>query len=339
MTGLAWTTSLPYQGLAQLRQRRRKRWPQLPRPTVSVGNLAFGGRGKTPLTAALARAALERGLQPAILSRGYRGRITSSSDPLVLRGQRGPAWLQPIAELAPKAGEEAAWLAASCPGTPVAVHPDRCRAAAAVLLEQGVDLFLLDDGFQTPVQRDLDLVLLESRLDPPFQRHRTALREGQRALQRAGVLGIFGAAAALPTDWPRTGQPALRLQRRCGGFRRVHDAQPVGAECIGAVVLAAGVGQVASVERVLAEAGVEVAERLSLRDHGQPSRAALRTASRTGLPLLVTEKDAVGWARHAAPEALVLELEIDGADALCSAVLDALPPQPARSVALARETG
>ena len=43
-------------------------------PVLSVGNLVAGGTGKTPAVLELARAAVQAGKKPAILTRGYRGR-------------------------------------------------------------------------------------------------------------------------------------------------------------------------------------------------------------------------------------------------------------------------
>ena len=40
-------------------------------PVISIGNLSTGGSGKTPLTIALAKALIARGLRPDVLSRGY----------------------------------------------------------------------------------------------------------------------------------------------------------------------------------------------------------------------------------------------------------------------------
>jgi tetraacyldisaccharide 4'-kinase len=44
---------------------------RLPRPVVSVGNIAAGGTGKTPAVIALCRYLESRGLRVAVLTRGY----------------------------------------------------------------------------------------------------------------------------------------------------------------------------------------------------------------------------------------------------------------------------
>ena len=47
---------------------------RLRNPVISVGNIAVGGRGKTPTVACLAALLLEMGERPAVLSRGYARR-------------------------------------------------------------------------------------------------------------------------------------------------------------------------------------------------------------------------------------------------------------------------
>ncbi|MEE2830032.1 MAG: tetraacyldisaccharide 4'-kinase [Myxococcota bacterium] len=323
---LAWAASIPYQQASGIRRRQAALWPALPRPTISVGNIAFGGRGKTPVSAALAQAAQRRGLRPALLARGYRSQLSRRSEPVLLRGSTGLPWLQATAQHSERAGDEPSWLAAVCPDLLVGVHPDRVRSAEAILEQQAVDLFILDDGFQTPVQRDVDLVLLEARLDPPFTSRTTPLRDAPSALARATVIGVFG---PLSSPWPAAWKPrpVLPLRRYAQGLRLLESGEAVAPDTVRQVIVAAGVGQPASVERIVEEAGITVVDRLRLRDHGAPSRRDLLRATAAGIPLLVTEKDAIGWAGCSAPpNTLVVELGIEGIDRLCDKALDALPP-------------
>ncbi|MCK6530309.1 tetraacyldisaccharide 4'-kinase [Myxococcota bacterium] len=173
-------------------------------PTVAVGNLHFGGSAKTPMAAWLAEAALARGRRPAVLLRGYGG--VSPAGPAVLRAEAGggPPWSAPVRDL--ETGEErpaSAWsgargdegpmLAARLPGVCVGVHPDREASARRVrAADPGVDLLILDDGFQHgAAARDLDLVMLPAVREPGALRLRPgALREGPEALQRAGAVVV-----------------------------------------------------------------------------------------------------------------------------------------------------
>ena len=44
-------------------------------PVISIGNLAVGGSGKTPMAIWVARMLVENGLRPVVISRGYRGAL------------------------------------------------------------------------------------------------------------------------------------------------------------------------------------------------------------------------------------------------------------------------
>jgi tetraacyldisaccharide 4'-kinase len=155
---------------------------RLPAPVVSVGNLAVGGTGKTPMVACLARLLQDRGWRVAILSRGYGGRAS------------GPTRLsdgEHLYQKPPEAGEEPYWLARHLPG--VAVYTGACRYAAGMAAweEFKPDLFLLDDGFQhVQLYRDLDLVLLDAAA--PFGNGcllpRGPLRESPAALKAAQII-------------------------------------------------------------------------------------------------------------------------------------------------------
>jgi tetraacyldisaccharide 4'-kinase len=137
--------------------RLRRRWYQehaarLPRPVVSVGNLHWGGSGKTPLVAAVAAHLRDRGLAVCILSRGY---ASQGRGVRVVSAGEGPL-LGPLV-----AGDEPVLLAGELPGVAVVVSPDRYQAGLQALhrLDPAPGLFLLDDGFShLRLHRDLDLV-------------------------------------------------------------------------------------------------------------------------------------------------------------------------------------
>jgi len=154
----------------------------LPALVVSVGNLAVGGAGKTPVTACLTRFFQAAGKKVAILSRGYGGQnsgVTCISD-----GQQ-------IYQKPPQVGEEAYWLARHLPGAAVYTGTSRYEAGKLAWEQIKPDIFLLDDGFQHfQLYRDLDLVLLDAAapFGNGFLLPRGILREPKSALTAAQVL-------------------------------------------------------------------------------------------------------------------------------------------------------
>ena len=103
-------------------------------PVIIVGNITAGGTGKTPVSVWLARSLAERGFRPGIVSRGYGG--SKSSSPMRVDAASDPSVV----------GDEPVLLAkrSACP---IAVDRDRVRAAE-MLVEDGVDLIISDDGLQ-----------------------------------------------------------------------------------------------------------------------------------------------------------------------------------------------
>jgi tetraacyldisaccharide 4'-kinase len=131
---------------------RRRR---LGRPVVSVGNLAAGGTGKTPLVYWLCERLQGAGLRPAILTRGYGRR--RGPDAVVVPPKQGR---QPEPR---DVGDEAAWLARALPEVPVGVSADRFRTGRLIEDNFPVDVFVLDDGFQhLALVRELDVVTLDA---------------------------------------------------------------------------------------------------------------------------------------------------------------------------------
>jgi len=227
-------------------------------------------------------------------------------------------------------GDEPAWLAATCPGVPVGIHGSRQLSARAILRHHEVDIFLLDDGFQTPIERDLDLVLLDPVSDPPFA-HRSLCREGAEALHRADRIAVVLSA---PRELERGGQHWPQVRRRPSALRDLSSGELVAPESISPVVVAAAVAQTEGVANLARESGLTVSSVLHIADHGEPGPRWRRRHLRGGAgPLLITEKDAVGWAGRSIPAGtptLVLSMQLSGAGALAEGLLDALELESAR---------
>lgn len=184
----------PWQRFYGLAHRMRSHWfakraRRLNRPVISVGNLHWGGAGKTPMVAAVARHLTGRGLRPAILSRGYGRR--SKGVQVVSTGE-GPL-LGPLV-----AGDEPVLLAGELPGVAVVVGADRYRAGIQALehLDPAPEVFLLDDGFShLRLFRDIDLIVFPAadplaggRLLPTGR-----LREPLASTDRADAAVLMGA--------------------------------------------------------------------------------------------------------------------------------------------------
>ena len=127
---------------------------RLRRPVVSVGNLAVGGRGKTPTTACVARVLLDFGERPAILTRGY-GRRRVEDGVVIVRDADG------IRADLDRSGDEPLMLARQLPGVAILASADRYLAGTLAERHLGATVHLLDDGFQhLQLDRDVDLVIV-----------------------------------------------------------------------------------------------------------------------------------------------------------------------------------
>lgn len=281
---------------------RRRYWAgrarRLPRPVVSIGNLHWGGGGKTPVTAAVAAHLQADGLRVAILSRGYGGRGPAVR---VVSTGEGPL-------LGPQAvGDEPVLLAGELHGVAVVVGADRYAAGRHALerLDPAPQIFLLDDGFShVRLARDLDLLLFPAadpfaggRL-PPWGR----LREPLVSARHADAVLLTGATG------PADGQALAEALRPFGfagpGFAsRTYAGPPLGERGArlepGTRVLAvAGVARPAAFFAAAREQGLEVVGEIEFPDHHDYPEASLRTlaeaaADRRAAWVLTTSKDRV----------------------------------------------
>ncbi len=137
-------------------------------PVVSVGNIAVGGRGKTPLVILLGE--IFASYKVAIISRGYGG------------------------------GDEMEVIKRHLPNALLYANPNRVISAKKAV-EDGADLILMDDGFQhRRLHRDFDLVLvqpqdLKGRYLPAGQ-----LRDSKRRLSKATVIHTLETKASCSVE-------------------------------------------------------------------------------------------------------------------------------------------
>jgi tetraacyldisaccharide 4'-kinase len=242
---------------------------RLDAPVISVGNLTFGGTGKTPTVIALVRDLVRMGRRPAVLTRGYKRR--GDHQVVVV----GPEPRQSVGEV----GDEPLEMARRLPGVPVVVDADRERGGTEAL-RLGADVLVLDDGFQhLRLERDLDLVLIDAgdpwgggRL-PPLGR----LREPLTAIRRASAVLI----TKVPADWrPVVAQietavervaPALQVfvsRMRAQRVRVPGEGWQPAEVLAGRRVLAfAGIGRPHGFADTLSEAGADVVDSQWFPDH------------------------------------------------------------------------
>jgi tetraacyldisaccharide 4'-kinase len=150
---------------------------------ISIGNLTVGGSGKTPLTIWLAKQFLTHNTKVAILTRGY-GR--KGSKRRILLYARSDIVGDPEVF-----GDEPLLIASTLQSVPVVVGRDRYQAGRLALEQFGIDVCILDDGFQhLKLDRTIDIVLIAQGQDLSRSSllPRGILREPLRALKRADII-------------------------------------------------------------------------------------------------------------------------------------------------------
>jgi len=189
-----WRVALYTKGIRKTRR--------LNTPVISVGNLTVGGTGKTPMVLYLAEKFLAEGKRVGVLTRGYRGSSGTSDEVEMLRQRLGDRVV-------------------------FGVGANRYVEGSRIEKESGVDVFLLDDGFQhLKLARDVDIVLWDGT--KKFQRQwmlpAGSLREPISAIGRADMLVVTRKTAEPDREAAMTGPAGEGLvftaQARLLGFRK-----------------------------------------------------------------------------------------------------------------------
>ncbi len=279
----------------------------LPAQLVSVGNLTWGGTGKTPMVLHLAKVFSGMGRRVAVLTRGYGG-----DEEKLLSGRLAPI--------------------------PVLVNPDRIASGQKAVREFGADLVLLDDGYQQwRLKKDVEILMVNA--EAPFGNGhlipRGTLREPSAAAGRADIIVIKAETGSL--DLARQAEEQIRLHNKTAPvFVAVYKPVSLSAWPLGekvplkvikksTICSLAGIAKPEQFETELKRLGAEIALRCRVGDHHPYSAGELirifSRCRRHGINRLVTTaKDAVRFpalltktlgADLKGMEILVLEVDLE----------------------------
>lgn len=274
----------------------------LPKPVISVGNITWGGTGKTPIVIKLAKELLNANLKLAILTRGYFKKSKAEGCLIVSDGKS-------ILTNPSDCGDEPFLLAEKLPGVIVAVGKDRVLSADTVMKKYFSDIFILDDGFQHwKIKRNLDIVCVNAL--NPFGNGCTIpagiLREPVSAVKRAGIVIITNAGIAdkQTLDYIQNklalyykGQ-LIKAQYKAEGISRIIDGKNFVLQDLAAknAVVFSGLGENGGFIKLLEYSGFIVSEKVFFRDHHWYTLDEIKSILSLSLknqPIITTQKDAV----------------------------------------------
>jgi len=269
-------------------------------PVISVGNLSTGGSGKTPFVMLLGELLKARGIKFDVLSRGYG------------RQSRGVRLVDP-AGLPREFGDEPLLIARKLQ-VPVIVGEDRYAAGSFAESRFGLQLHLLDDGFQhRALARDFDIVLVTPQDASDHLLPSGRLREPPSSLRRADAVALASGSSA--DSFPLAGKLVWRVRR--GIVPRDVPPRPI---------VFCGIARPQNFVLQLRAANIEPVAEAFYRDHHPYNEndvrelLALKQRSDAG-GFVTTEKDAVNLGAYLsalAPLAVVpVKMELsDAANAL-----------------------
>jgi tetraacyldisaccharide 4'-kinase len=260
-------------------------------PVISVGNVTAGGTGKTPMVDFLVKKLVNKGINCAVVSRGYGGQFRGA---VARVGDHDGSSLTPA-----ECGDEPFLLAVRNPGTPVYVARQR-KLGVRRAERDGAQIIILDDGFQhLAVARDLDLLLLDA--DQPFGNGRTLpagmLREPIAAVHRSDLIILTRSTGNETISLPLAA-PILRCHHQLSSHLEDLSGHQVSVQDIAnqRCLAFAGIAKPDAFFDALRQAGLKTMTAYPLADHQDYSEEVLmrlREASDGHDLMITTQKDAV----------------------------------------------
>jgi len=279
-------------------------------PVVVVGNITLGGTGKSPLVTYLVESLQEMGFKPGVVSRGYGASIATKevrevfSDSSVLEVGDEPLMLK---------------LRVGCP---IFVSPTRSLAVKA-LEAQGCDIVITDDGMQHyALARDIEICVFdgERKWGNGHLLPMGPMREPLKRIKKTDYIVMNGA------DWSSSIKPkqaALRMDLEASKLQSLNDEQslPLSSFSSRKVNAIAGIGNPQRFFNTLVNHGLLVESQV-FGDHHPFTQADV--CFENGLPLLMTEKDAVKCRQFNLSDAWYLPVSAKLSDDLAAKIITSL---------------
>lgn len=273
-------------------------------PIISVGNITFGGTGKTPLIMWITEYLEVIEKRVMVLLRGYKGALEHDSGILRAGGKFGnsPA----------EYGDESLLLVRKMKRGSVVVGKNRSANLEHYFDQERPDVVLLDDGHQhLKMDRRLNIVLFDALM--PLLRYKVApsgyMREGYTALKDADLVVISRSDQVSPQKvelLKKTIQPFLppdvpfaQMGHRPIGLFDCNNRPTISLDQLKGkkVICVAGIASPLSFFALIESLGSEVIERISLPDHHNyrllELEHLLEKAQKKGALIVTTEKDIV----------------------------------------------
>jgi tetraacyldisaccharide 4'-kinase len=274
-------------------------------PVVVVGNITAGGTGKTPTVLWLVEQLRTRGFAPGIVSRGYGGSKANTSMRVEVDTDAAVAGDEPV-------------LLARRGRCPVVVDPDRARAAT-MLIDDGVDVVIADDGLQHyRLARDYEICVIDGSRGLGNRRLLPAgpLREGVQRLDDVEQVLVNGVLQHSEQGQTTAEQNAISFELVATEARRLNGSltRLIGRFAGTTVHAVAGIGNPRRFFDLLRLHGIQVIEH-EFPDHAVLSGRDLEFGD--DFEVFMTEKDAVKLGHGASDKFwfVPVELKMDPVEA------------------------
>jgi tetraacyldisaccharide 4'-kinase len=302
--------------------------------TITVGNLTYGGTGKTPVVINLAERLSNKGLRVGIIHSGYGSPQHKSKSPRrILNSNEGP-----------DVGDEAAELFVRAKDALVYSSRDRVEAIERAIFEGGVNVCILDDAFQyLKIMSDLKIVVVDfyDRFGNEQCLPAGPMRESKDALKYADIVWFVSHKEYEKTEDLEEG--FLRINKSLkfvyskfviDSLIRLRDMQTVDISTIrGNVISFCGIGRGNRFVEMLHSAGIRPVSHLSFGDHHRYTSSDIRKINnlinqyRTNF-VITTEKDYLRDTKALSKienlYILRVNLELISGDAVLNSIYDSL---------------